>query len=354
MKNILIIAGEASSDRHAANLIKDILSIRKDIKFHGLGGAEMEAAGAELLHRITHLAFIGPGGLLRGYLKLRNVFNCLIRQIKKQRPDYAILLDYAEFNLRVAKVLKGMGVPVIYYISPQVWAWGLWRIKTIRSLVDKIIVFFKFEEDLYKRYGINTKFVGHPLVELAKADTDPKAFKQSLGIKESDEVIGILPGSRKAEIKNILPVMLKAAALLLKTSGGSINFILPLAATICTSEIEGMISASGIKVHILRNNIYNALNICDCAMVASGTATLETALMGIPMAIIYKTNFLTYILTKNVIQLPFIGLVNIVAGKKISKNSCNITQGLKRFVVISKKSSPTKPCLVISKKNFWR
>ncbi|MDD5505016.1 MAG: lipid-A-disaccharide synthase [Candidatus Omnitrophica bacterium] len=317
MKNILIIAGEASSDRYAANLIKDMRSIQKDIVFRGLGGDEMEAAGAQLFDKITHLAFIGPGGLLRGYLKLRNVLGCLIRQIKKQRPDYAILLDYAEFNLRVARVLKNMGVPVIYYISPQIWAWGLWRVNTIRRLVDKIIVFFQFEETLYRKYSIDVKCVGHPLLEIVKVTADAKEFKKNLGIQENSKVIGILPGSRKSEIKNILPIMLESALTLANTSKTDINFILPLAPTIDVSAIKDLMSGLGIKVLIVHDNIYNALNICDCAMVASGTATLETALIGIPMAIIYKTNFLTYILTKKLIKLPFIGLVNIVAGKKI-------------------------------------
>jgi lipid-A-disaccharide synthase len=317
MKKILIIAGEASSDMHAANLVKNIHSIDPGIKFCGLGGGEMQNAGVELYHNIVHLAFIGPGGLLKGYLKLRKIYKSLRKKIKKVRPDYAILIDYAEFNLRVAKVLKKMGIPVIYYISPQIWAWGLWRIKTIRSLVDRVLVFFKFEETLYKSYGVDARFVGHPLIGTVEAGQSKQVFRENLKIPDNAKVIGILPGSRKSEIKNILPVMLESACLLSQKFGDKIHFVLPLASTIDKRGIESAISESGLKITVIQNNTYNAIHVCECAMVASGTATLETALLGVPMSIIYRTNFLTYILTKNLIKLPFIGIVNIIAGKNL-------------------------------------
>jgi lipid-A-disaccharide synthase len=318
MKKILIIAGEASSDMHAANLVRDIRLIDNDISFCGLGGNEMQKAGVKLYNNIVHLAFIGPGGLLKGYFKLRNIYQSLCRSIKDSPPDCAILIDYAEFNLRVAKVLKKAGIPVIYYISPQIWAWGLWRIKTIRALVDKVLVFFKFEEALYKSYGVNVQFVGHPLIGVVKPNLTKDDFIKSLGITEGKKVIGLLPGSRKSEIKNILPIMLKSAYLLSLKFCDKIHFVLPLASTIDRQGIEQIISKSGLEITIVHENTYNAINICECAMVASGTATLETALLGVPMAIIYRTNFLTYILTKNLIKLPFIGLINIIAGKKLA------------------------------------
>jgi lipid-A-disaccharide synthase len=318
MKKILIIAGEASSDMHAANLVKNIHLIDPGIKFCGLGGGEMHNAGVKLYYNIVHLAFIGPGGLFKGYLKLRKIYKSLCKKIKKDLPDYAILIDYAEFNLRVAKVLKKMGIPVIYYISPQIWAWGLWRIKTIRSLVDRVLVFFKFEEALYKSYGVDVRFVGHPLAGAVEASLNKQTFREDLRIPEGVKVIGMLPGSRKSEIKNILPVMIESACLLSLKFGDKIQFILPLASTIDKSSIERAISRSGLKITIIQDNTYNAINICECAMVASGTATLETALLGVPMSIIYRTNFLTYILTKNLIKLPFIGIVNIIAGKNLA------------------------------------
>jgi lipid-A-disaccharide synthase len=317
MKKILIIAGEASSDMHAANLVNDIKALDKDIQFFGLGGKEMQKAGVELYHNIVQFAFIGPGGLFRHYLQLRKIFYGLCGKIKQGRPDCAILIDYAEFNLRVARVLKGMGIPVVYYISPQVWAWGLWRIKHIQRLVAKVLVFFRFEEDLYRQRGINAKFIGHPLIGAVKADSRKQDLKISFGIKNSLNTVGMLPGSRESEIKNILPVMLESALLLKKKYNNNIQYILPLASTIDRATVEKLAAKVGIEVTIIENNTYNAVSVCDCAMVTSGTATLETALLGIPMAVIYKTNFLTYILTKKLIKLPYIGLVNIVAGKRL-------------------------------------
>jgi lipid-A-disaccharide synthase len=317
MKKILIIAGEASSDMHAANLVKDINRLDNNTLFFGLGGEMMQGAGVKIYHNIVQFAFIGPGGLFKHYMQLRKIFYDLCARIKQDKPDIAILIDYAEFNLRVAGVLKKMGVPVIYYISPQIWAWGLWRIKTIHRLVDKVLVFFKFEEDLYKKYAVNVSFVGHPLIGTVYADTDKQVFKKSLGIQDDVIPVGVLPGSRKSEIENILPIMLESALTLSTKFNKNIQCIIPLASTIDRGSVEKIASRYKIKTIIIEGNTYNAINICACAMVASGTATLETALLGVPMAVIYKSNFLTYILTKKLIKLPYIGLVNIVAGRHL-------------------------------------
>jgi len=318
MKRILIIAGEVSSDMHAANLVNDIRSLDKDMSFFGLGGERMQASGIKLLENIVHLAFIGPGGLFKSYIALKNIYNSLIKHICDDPPDCAILIDYAEFNLRVARELKKLGVPIIYYISPQVWAWGLWRINTIRRFVDKMLVFFEFEEKLYTKHGVDTTFVGHPLLNIVKPTESKDEVLKRLSIDKDAKIVGILPGSRISEIKTILPIMLDSAKLILQRyKQEQIEFVLPLASTIDEEYIRGIISKTKINIKIIKSDVYNAISICDCAVVTSGTATLETAVLNVPMAIVYKTNFLTYILTKNVIKLPFIGLVNIVAGEKI-------------------------------------
>ena len=318
MKRILIIAGEASSDMHAANLIKDIKSLDKDVDFFGLGGNNMKGAGASILHNIVHLAFIGPGGLFKHYVTLKKIYRSLCKQIDANPPDCAILIDYAEFNLRVARHLKSLDVPIIYYISPQVWAWGLWRIKTIRQLIDKMLVFFRFEEKLYKEHNVDAVFIGHPLLSIVKVTSTKEQIKKELGLYNSNKLIGVVPGSRESEIKNILPIMLKACEIIRSGMGSEkTSFVLPLASTISESCIREISDKTSVNIKIVKGNTYNALSACDCAMVTSGTATLEAALLGIPMTIIYKANFLTYILTKSVIRLPFIGLANIVAGKNI-------------------------------------
>ena len=317
MKRILIIAGEASSDMHAANLVKEIKSVKSDVSFFGLGGNRMKEAGVDIHENIVRLAFMGPGGLFKHYLQLKKIFNTLRDNLKQNPPDLAVLIDYAEFNLRVAKELKALGVPVVYYVSPQVWAWGLWRIKTIRRLVDKMLVFFKFEETLYKEHGVNVSFVGHPLLDMVKTTSKKEAILKKLGIEKDFKVIGLLPGSRESEIKNILPVMLESAKLILNTFNQKIRFVLPMAATVNKQYVKQRIKNSGVDVIAVENDTYNAVSICNCAMVTSGTATLETALLNVPMAIIYKANFLNYILTKHLIKLPYIGLVNVVSGKHV-------------------------------------
>jgi len=319
MKRILIIAGEASSDMHAADLVKEIKSVKSDVSFFGLGGNRMKEAGVDIHENIVRLAFMGPGGLFKHYLQLKKIFNTLRDNLKQNPPDLAVLIDYAEFNLRVAKELKALGVPVVYYVSPQVWAWGLWRIKTIRRLVDKMLVFFKFEETLYKEHGVNVSFVGHPLLDMVKTTSKKEAILKKLGIEKDFKVIGLLPGSRESEIKNILPVMLESAKLILNTFNQKIRFVLPMAATVNKQYVKQRIKNSGVDVIVVENDTYNAVSVCNCAMVTSGTATLETALLNVPMAIIYKANFLNYILTKHLIKLPYIGLVNVISGKHVVK-----------------------------------
>jgi len=317
MKKILIIAGEASSDMHAGNLIREMRLLDRDISFFGLGGKSMKEAGVDLHDNIVRLAFIGPGGLFKHYLQLKKIYNSLCGRLKQNPPDLAILIDYAEFNLRVAKKLKALGVPVIYYVSPQIWAWGLWRVKTIRRLVNKMLVFFRFEETLYKKYDVDVEFVGHPLLNMVKTTAGKEDIIEKFGIEKNVKIVGLLPGSRKSEIKNILPIMLESSKILLKRSNLKIKFILPLADTIDKRSVEWFTKRSGIDIMIIEDETYNAIAICDCAMVTSGTATLETALLNVPMAIIYKTNFLTYILTKKLIKLPYIGLVNVVSEKHL-------------------------------------
>ncbi|MFC1807371.1 lipid-A-disaccharide synthase [Candidatus Omnitrophota bacterium] len=318
VKNILIIAGEASSDMHAASLVNKIKSIDPNINFFGLGGDKMKNAGVSLLHNIVGHAFIGPTGLFKHYFALKKILNSLCDHLNKNIPDCAILIDYAEFNLRVARHLKSLGVPIIYYISPQVWAWGLWRINTIEKLINKMLVLFKFEEELYKKHGIDVSFVGHPVLDMAKPTKDISETSNELKIDKNTKVIGMLPGSRESEIKKILPIMLESAKLILKKlPEKKIRFLLPMASTVKESHIKQILDKGGVGVTVVRNDTYNALSVCDGAMVASGTATLETAIIGVPMAIIYKVNIITYILTRSVIKLPYIGLVNVVAGEKI-------------------------------------
>ena len=319
-KKILIIAGEASSDYHAASLVKAINSIRDDMNFFGIGGEDMQNAGVNVIYNIIDLAVIGPADLIKYYNKLRRIYNDLCYRIKQDKPDCAILIDYPGFNLKIAKDLKSQGIPVIYYISPQIWAWGSGRIKKMKHLVDKILVFFKFEESLYQKEGIDVTFVGHPLLDTVKQTKDRNELISQFRLKPQKVTIGMLPGSRKDEVIRILPIMIKTAKLIQETMGAdNVQFLLPVAKTLEIKLVKDILKEAKSNITIIEKDTYNAISLCKVAMVASGTATLETALLGVPMAIIYKVGLFTYLVAKTVIiiRIPYIGLVNVVAGEKV-------------------------------------
>ncbi len=317
-KKILIIAGEASSDSHAASLVKAINSISPDIKFFGIGGKSMQSAGVELLYNIVNLAVMGPVDLIEHYSKLRKIYYHLCSLAKQNKPDCAILIDYPGFNLKIAKYLKALGIPIIYYVSPQIWAWGAGRIKKIRRLVDKILVLFSFEEELYKKEGVKVSFVGHPLLDSVKQTIQRDKFLTQLNINPKKTTVGILPGSRNHEVTRILPIMLDAAKLMQDSLGAdNVEFLLPIANTIKKDFVKSFLKQRKINITLIEGNTYNALSASYVAMVASGTATLETALLGIPMAIVYRVAMLTYLLLRAVIRIPYIGMVNVMSGKKI-------------------------------------
>ncbi len=315
-KKILIIAGEASSDHHAASLVKAINSIRDDMNFFGIGGEDMQNAGVNVIYNITDLAVIGPVDLIKYYNKLRRIYNDLCYRIKQDKPDCAILIDYPGFNLKIAKDLKSQGIPVIYYISPQIWAWGSGRIKKMKHLVDKMLVFFKFEESLYQEEGIDVTFVGHPLLDTVKQTKDRNELISQFRLKPQKVTIGILPGSRKDEVIRILPIMIKTAKLIQETMGtDNVQFLLPVAKTLEIKLVKDILKEAKSNITIIKEDTYNAISLCKVAMVASGTATLETALLGVPMAIIYKVGLFTYLVAKTVIiiRIPYnCAFINVV------------------------------------------
>lgn len=317
-KKILIIAGEASSDCHGASLVKAINDIKPDITFYGVGGEDMQNAGVDILYNITNLAVIGPIDLIKHYGKLKKVYDDLCRRIKLERPDCAILIDYPGFNLKIAKDLKALNIPVIYYISPQVWAWGSGRIKKMKQLIDKMLVIFKFEESLYQKEEIPVSFVGHPLLDTVKQTKQKEQLLSQYGLSSRKITIGMLPGSRNNEATRILPIMIKTAKLIKAKIGvNNVQFLLPAAKTLKTEFIDEIIKNEKFDITLIKDDTYNAISLCKIAMVASGTATLETALLGVPMAIIYKVSLPTYLFIRPIIRIPYVGLVNVVAERKI-------------------------------------
>jgi len=309
LTNILIVAGEASGDLHAANLVREIKNINPKINFSGLGGEKLKREGVNLYYDIVKLAVVGLFEVLKNYSKFKKIFDGLLGQVDLNKPDLAILVDYPGFNLKLAKELKRRNIPVVYYISPQVWAWGRDRIKIIKDCVERMIVFFKFEEELYLKEGIAVSFFGHPLLDLVKPDS-------KLGLKQAQYTIALLPGSREKEVKNILPIMLATSDLLYKQIP-DIKFLILRSPTVKEEIFNNLLSKHKLPAQILSDMTYPGLSVSDFAMVASGTATLETAILTVPMVIIYKVSILTWAYLRTVIKVPFIGIVNIIAKERL-------------------------------------
>ena len=315
IKHIFIICGEASGDLHAGNLAKRILEINPDIRISGIGGAFMRKSGASIYCDIKDLAVIGFFDVLKKLPEFFALKKLILEKIKEEKPDAIILVDFSGFNLRLAKEIKKT-IPTIYYISPQVWASRPGRVKTIRSYVHKMLVLFKFEEEFYRRYGIDATFVGHPLLDIVGPTMEKKEFLNKFGLSESKTTIAILPGSRKQEIKNILPVMLEASILINKNMANA-QFVLAKSPQVDPDIYNRIISRANMDLKIIEGKTYDCLNIADFCLVASGTATLETAIMQRPFVVIYKMNLLNYLLYRPQVKVPYIGMVNIVAGRKI-------------------------------------
>ena len=315
-KNVLIIAGEASGDLHGAGLIRELKKINPDIEYSGVGGAKLKEEGINLLFSIEKLAFMGFYEVIKNIGLIKELKKKLIYHLNQCKPDLVILIDYPGFNLRFAKEVEKRKIPILYYISPQVWAWGKKRVNTIKELVDRMVVFFPFEEKLYKEAGVEVNFIGHPLLDLVKSTLSRDDFRNKLQIKENEILVGLLPGSRWQEVEKILPVMVRSC-LILKKRRKNLQIAVGLAPTIDKQKVEDFLKKKNFKVPILENLTYDLMSHSDLLLTTSGTATLESAISCTPLIVLYKTSFLTYHLAKVLVKIPHIGMVNIVAGKKI-------------------------------------
>ena len=315
-KKILLVAGEASADLHGSHVVRELKRIDPSVHLYGIGGDELRRAGMEILFDARDLSVVGIVEVVSRLPHIRKVFNTLKQQIEEAPPELLILLDYPDFNLRLAAVAKKHKVPVLYYISPQIWAWRQGRVKKIARIVDQMAVVFPFEVPLYEKEGVPVQFVGHPLLDREIPAFDSAGSLEAFGMKPGWPVIGLLPGSRKSEIERLLPVMLAAAQRIQKEYPMA-QFIIPVAPGIRREEIATGVAQKNVPVTVVENQLHRALQVCSLALVASGTATLETALMKKPMIILYKISFLTYLIGRLMIRVPCIGLANIVAGTQV-------------------------------------
>ena len=312
-KSVVIVAGEASADLHGSNLVKAMKRLDPGIVFCGIGGKKMQEAGVEVFFSPSDMAVVGLTEVLYKIHTIISASRKLKSILKNDRPDLLILIDYPGFNINLAKTAKRFRVPVLYYICPQVWAWRRGRVKKLSRRVDRMAVILPFEEAFYRERGVEVDYVGHPLLDAIEfGTTGPKSSSPN----PAYPVVGLLPGSRKEEISNLLPIMIKSSKIM-SQSYPDIWCTLPLAPTIDPEFVQSFVENTSVNIRVCQGDIYEVLKVCDVALVASGTATLETAIIGIPMVIVYRVSFLSYWVGRMVIRVPYIGLGNLVAGEKV-------------------------------------
>lgn len=313
-KQILIICGEPSGELHAAALVAAIKKTNPEIKILGIGSSLLAQAGASIFYDTKDLSVMGLFDVLKKLPRFFGLKKLVLEKISSEKFDAVILVDFSGFNLRLAKAIDKR-VPVIYYVSPQVWASREGRIKTIKKYIKKMIVLFEFEKEFYKKHGINADCVGHPLLDIVRPSIGKEELLAKLNLSPEKTIIALLPGSRKQEINKVLPVMLKAGLIINKMIDA--RFVIAKSPQVDWKAYDRLIGKFDLEVKILEGKTYDALNIADFALVCSGTATLETAIMQKPFLIIYKMGLLNYLLYKPQVKIPYIGIVNIVAARKI-------------------------------------
>jgi len=315
-KRVMIVTGEASGDLHGAALVRSMLRIDPSLRFYGIGGENLGAAGIDIVARSSDMAVVGLTEVLSKLGYILKVRRRLKQLLQAGTTDLVILVDYPDFNMPLAKVAKRLGVKVFYYISPQVWAWRRGRIHQLARYVDRMAVIFPFETSVYEKVPLDVRFVGHPLLDaVGRKYSRHEALKQ-FGLADGETTVGILPGSRESEVVRILPAMVETAKILKKRLP-AVQFVLPLADTLEYDFVSHIIRQHDADVTIVRNSVYDVVGISDIAMVASGTATLETALLETPMIVVYKVSPFSYLMGKMIVHVDNIGMVNIIAGKTV-------------------------------------
>lgn len=312
---ICIIAGEASGDMHGASLVRALRKRRPDLSFTGIGGDRMSEAGVRLVRHVREMAFLGFFEVLKHLPFIRRVLSEIRSLMDSRHPIAVILIDYPGFNLKIAKEAKKRGIPVVYYISPQVWAWGKGRVKKIAKRVDRMIVIFDFEEAIYREAGMDVVFVGHPLKDSVRTAVSKSVFFRNAGLDPRKPLLGLLPGSRRQEVQNLLPEMIRAFKLMQADIPG-LQAVVGIAPML-SDQVYTPYFSEAEEVRSVRFQAYEVMSYSDAALVASGTATLETALSGTPMVILYKMSAGSFFIGRLLVHMENIGLANIVAGRRI-------------------------------------
>jgi lipid-A-disaccharide synthase len=314
-KQIMLVVGEASGDIHGAHLVKALSGKDETLRFFGVAGEQLKQTNFEVIFDVAKLAGMGLVELAGNLKNIFKAYGALRRALRERRPDLLVLIDFPEFNLRLAKLAKQLKIPVLYYISPQVWAWRRGRIHQIAKWVDHMVVVFPFEVPLYQKQGVRVTFVGHPLLDIVHCRDSREAMLAQLALDVRKQTIAILPGSRHGEVSYHLPVLLDAAFRLSQDTG--VQFLLIRASTVQRRDLESILERVPLKIPVVEDKRYEAVSACDLAWTASGTATVETALLLKPMIIVYRLSWLTYALARILVKTKHVGMVNIIAGEAV-------------------------------------
>lgn len=314
---VMLSAGEASGDQHAASLFRALKTIIPEVRGIGMGGAAMREAGIDIRFDSSGIGVIGLAEIARHYGEIRGALELMRTLARDEKPDLLICVDYKEFNFRLAKAAKALGIKVLFYVSPQVWAWRQGRVKSYGRIIDHMAVIFPFELPFYEAHGVPATYVGHPLAGKVKATESRDRVLSRLGLLgQKTPLIGMLPGSRSNELARLLPTLLGAAAKL-KITHPDAQFVVFKAPTLDRETLSHAGIQRGLDLRIIEGQDYDVLQCCDAVMTVSGTATLEVALMGVPMVIVYRLAALSYWIGRLLIRVPFIGLPNILQGKGV-------------------------------------
>lgn len=310
---ILVSAGEASGDRYAAELVAALRKRLPDADFFGCGGQHLRQEGLRTIIRTEDLAVVGLFEVVLHIPRIYRRFRQLVAAVRVEKPQLAILTDAPDFHLRLAKKLHALKIPVTYYVAPQVWAWRKGRLKTMRRLIDHLLVIFPFEQEFFSSHRVSSTFVGHPLADHVKVTTERDSFFRQHGLDSNKRLIALLPGSRRGEALRHLPALEDAVSRL--SSQSDLQFILPASVTTGKAFFEE--NWSGQRITIVEGETQDAVGHADLALVASGTATVETALLGTPMVTFYRLSWPSYWLAKMLVDVPFYSMVNLLAGRAV-------------------------------------
>ena len=315
---VMFSAGEASGDQHAAHMFSEIRKLQPDIHGIGMGGAKMAGVGIDVRYDSSQIAVIGVIEVIKHYAEIRRALKLMQSLLAAERPDLLVCVDYKEFNFKLATYAKQIGIKVLFYVSPQVWAWRPGRVKKYGRVIDMMAVIFPFETAYYEVENVPVRYVGHPSVDKVRPRYGKSEAFARFGLNPQQPVVGLFPGRRNGEINRMLPVMLEAVeAIALRVPGA--QFIVSQAGSIADDSLQSHLQTERVKITVIKDQPYDVMQCCAAIITTSGTASLEIALMGVPMIVCYKLSPLTYWLGRLLVKTPFIGLPNIIAGKGIVK-----------------------------------